>query len=172
MAGRPHLELGYISRAHGLGGEVGVKTFDPASESLFELERVLVRPREGEKSSSWRSTRCGRPRRRCSSSSRASRAAPPPRSSSARPCSRSERIFEPPDEGEYFQGDLVGLEAYDEQGAKLGDVVELWQTGPVPNLVIRAEGKEELVVPFADEFVPTVDLAAKRLIVRPPQYEE
>jgi 16S rRNA processing protein RimM len=77
-----------------------------------------------------------------------------------------------PEEGEFFQGDLVGLTAVDESGQVLGVVEEIWQTGPVPNLVIRAEGKPELVVPFADEFVPTVEMEAGRIVIRPPEYSE
>jgi len=77
-----------------------------------------------------------------------------------------------PEDGEFFQGDLVGLLAVDESGAELGTVEEIWQTGPVPNLVIRAEGKPELVVPFADEFVPSVEMEQGRIVIRPPEYTE
>ena len=54
----------------------------------------------------------------------------------------------------------------------LGRVEEVWNTGEVPNLVIRAEGREELVVPFAEEFVSTVDVPGGRLVVKPPEYLE
>jgi len=80
--------------------------------------------------------------------------------------------LEPPAEEEYFQGDLVGLTAVDESGKVLGRVEEIWETGPVPNLVIRAEGKEELVVPFVDDFVSTVDIPGGRLVVKPPEFLE
>jgi 16S rRNA processing protein RimM len=80
--------------------------------------------------------------------------------------------LEPPGEGEYFQGDLIGLDAVDEQGAKLGIVEEIWNTGPVPNIVIRGEGKSELIVPFTDEFVPSVEISEKRIVVRPPEFSE
>ena len=42
-----HLELGYVARAHGLTGEVAVKTFDPASQTLLDVERVLLRDKAG-----------------------------------------------------------------------------------------------------------------------------
>jgi 16S rRNA processing protein RimM len=77
----------------------------------------------------------------------------------------------PPAEGEFFQGDLVGLTAVDEQGATLGRVEAVWNTGPVPNLVIRM-GTEELLVPFTDAFVPSVDLEAGRVVVRKPEIVE
>jgi 16S rRNA processing protein RimM len=82
--------------------------------------------------------------------------------------------LEPPAEGEYFQGDLVGLAAVDEQGVELGRVEEIWETGEVPNLVIRKAGApdSELILPFADDFVVSVDLAAGKLLVRTPEFVE
>jgi 16S rRNA processing protein RimM len=168
---KSHLELGYVSRAHGLGGEVAVRPFDPASETLDFVERVLVRPRTGaERVLRIESVR------------------PTPKEmlvvfEGVKGRTQAEALvgatvlafredLEPPAEDEYFQGDLVGLTAVDEAGNVLGRVEELWSTGEVPNLVIRAEGKEELVVPFADDFVSTVDIPGGRLVVKPPEYLE
>jgi 16S rRNA processing protein RimM len=80
--------------------------------------------------------------------------------------------LEPPAEGEYFQGDLVGLTAVDEAGKELGKVAEVWATGEVPNLVIRGPEKSELIVPFAEEFVPSVDIPGGKIVIRPPEYVE
>ena len=79
--------------------------------------------------------------------------------------------LEPPAEGEYFLGDLLGLEAFTEEGELVGRVEEIQDLGEVPNLVIR-KGDEELMLPFADAFVPEVDLARGRLVVRRPEYLE
>jgi 16S rRNA processing protein RimM len=78
----------------------------------------------------------------------------------------------PPAEGEWFQGDLVGLEARTPEGTPLGKVTEVWNTGPVPVLVLEGAGPEPLMVPFVDEFVPKVDLQAGVLVVRPPEMLE
>ena len=171
MTLKPHLELGYVARAHGLQGEVAVRTFDPASETLDHVERVLVRPRSGAE----RVLRIVSVR-------------PTPQEmlvvfEGVKGRDASEALvgatvlafredLEPPAEDEYFQGDLVGLTAVDESGKVLGRVEELWETGEVPNLVIRAEGREELVVPFVDDFVSTVDIPGGRLVVKPPEYLE
>lgn len=167
----PYLELGYVARAHGIRGEVAVRPFDPGSETLASVERVRVRTRVGEQREL--------------------------RIESLRPTPKEDIIafvgvetreqaeglvgstvfvyredLVPPAEGEYFQGDLVGLTAVDEAGQELGKVVELWATGEVPNLVIRGPGKPELIVPFADEFVPTVDIPGRKIVIRPPEYVE
>jgi 16S rRNA processing protein RimM len=168
---KPHLELGYVARAHGLRGEVAVRTFDPESETLDFVERVLVRTRSGEEHvlriESLRPT----PKEILVVFEKVEG-----RTQAEALVGSTVLVFredlEPPAEDEYFQGDLVGLTAVDESGNVLGRVEELWSTGEVPNLVIRAEGREELVVPFADDFVPTVDIPAGRLVVRPPEYLE
>lgn len=171
MSRSPTLEFGYVARAHGLRGEVAIRTFDPASETLDVVERVRVRTRSGEE----RDLRIQSVR-------------PTPKENLVRFQGVETRDaaevlvgstvlvhredLEPPAEGEYFLGDLMGLAAVDEAGNALGKVVEIWETGEVPNLVIRGGKGEELIVPFADEFVPTVDLDAGRLVVRPPEFIE
>ncbi len=167
----PYLELGYVARAHGIRGEVAVRPFDPGSETLGTVDRVRVRTRMGQEREL--------------------------RIESLRPTPKEDIIafegvetredaeglvgsavfvyredLEPPAEGEYFQGDLVGLTALDEAGKELGKVAEVWATGEVPNLVIRGPEKSELIVPFAEEFVPSVDIPGGKIVIRPPEYVE
>ena len=171
MTPKPHLELGYVARAHGLKGEVAVRTFDPESETLDFVERVLVRPRTGpERVMRIESVRPTPKEMLVVFEEVEGRAAAEALVGATVLAFRED--LEPPAEDEYFQGDLVGLTAVDEAGNVLGRVEELWSTGEVPNLVIRAEGKEELVVPFAEDFVSTVDVPGGRLVVKPPEYLE
>jgi 16S rRNA processing protein RimM len=171
VTGRPHLEVGYVCRAHGLAGEVAVRTFDPGSEALFDVERVLLRFKDG-----------GAQELTIDSIRSANKElllgfeGVEGRTQAEKMVGGTVLVFRediaPPAEGEYFQGDLLGLTALDEQGNVLGTVEDVWSSGPVPNLVIRAEGKQELMVPFADDFVLSVDLPARRLTVRPPEIAE
>ncbi|NMO19142.1 16S rRNA processing protein RimM [Pyxidicoccus fallax] len=171
MTPQPLLELGYVARAHGLRGEVAIRTFDPASEALDVVERVFVRTRSGEERELFLEEVRPTPKENIIAFEGVE-------SRTEAEALVGSKVFvfredlEPPAEGEFFQGDLVGLTAVDESGAELGRVEEIWATGEVPNLVIRAPKRPELVVPFADDFVPTVDIAAGRIVIRPPEYEE
>lgn len=167
---KPHLQFGYVSRAHGLKGEVVVRTFDPASTVLDEIDRVFVRTRGGEEREyELEGVRegpkgdllvaLGGVRRREDSE---------PLTGSAIFAFRED--LEAPADGEIFQGDLVGLEAFSPDGARLGVVEEIFAAGPVPNLVIR-DGKAELMVPLVDEFVKEIDVAAGRVVVTPLDLE-
>ena len=156
---RPTLEVGYVARVHGLLGELAVRTFDPDSEALTLVRRLVLRLRSGEE--------------REVTLTAARRAADATLVSLAGVTSRSAaEPLPPPAEGEWFQGDLVGLEARTPEGAPLGRVTEIWNTGPVPILVVEGAGPEPLLVPFVDDFVPEVDVQAGVLVVRPPEMLE
>ena len=168
----PHLQVGYVARAHGLRGEVAVKTFDPASEVLLEVERIHVRGKDGRTRdltiAESRST---------SKEILLSFDEVPDRTAAEGLVGGTVFVFredlEPPaeEDDEYFQGDLIGLEAVDESGARIGTVEEVWSHADVPTLVIR-EGKVEHLLPFIDQFVPEVKLSERRVVVRLPELEE
>lgn len=171
MTPAPLLEFGYVARAHGIHGEIAIRAFDPGSETLDAVERLRVRTRSGEEREVLIESLRPTPKEDIL-------ALEGVETREAAEALVGATVFvyredlEPPAEGEYFQGDLVGLTAVDEAGQELGKVVEIWNTGEVPNIVIRAEGKPELIVPFADEFVPTVDVPGGKLVIRPPEYLE
>ncbi|MGQ0507289.1 MAG: ribosome maturation factor RimM [Myxococcaceae bacterium] len=163
--------MGYVARAHGLDGEVGVKTFDPASNALMEVEGVRLKLRDGTELELTIDSVRDTQKELLVCFEGVERRAEAERLVGSTVLVDRAKLVEP-EEGEFFQGDLVGLTAVNEQGETLGTVAEIWNTGPVPNLVIRAKGKPELLIPFADEFIPDVDLNAGKLIVRPPLYDD
>lgn len=73
-----------------------------------------------------------------------------------------------PEEGEFYVGDLVGLEAYDEAGARVGSVADILET-PAHEVLVVQDYDEEIYVPFTFEHVPKVDLEGGRIVVRPPE---
>ena len=166
-----HLGIGYVARARGLKGQLVVRTFDPASEALEQVRRVLLRLRDG-------STReLAIARHQVGAGDRVlTLTGIADRDSAEALVGAQVSVFRDdlpsPGEGEYFQGDLIGLEAVDEAGVGLGKVEEIWNTGPVPNLVIRGPDRAELLVPFANDFVISVDLRAGRVVLRPPELIE
>lgn len=171
MSALQHLQLGYVSKAHGLDGEVVIRTFDPASETLFEVDRVFLKRRDGtEQELEIRDARLSSKDFLVFFEGITRREASLPLVGSTVFVFRED--LEPPAEGEFFQGDLIGLEAITEDGAVVGRVEELWSTGEVPTLVIRDAAKKETLLPFADDFVGEVDLPGKRVVVRPIVLED
>jgi 16S rRNA processing protein RimM len=72
-----------------------------------------------------------------------------------------------PEDGQFYHADLIGLAAVDPEGAAIGQVVGVFNHGAGDMLEVRlaATGKTELVA-FTDAFVPDVDLKAGRVVVR------
>ena len=67
------------------------------------------------------------------------------------------------EEGSIFWIDLVGLEVVSAQGASLGRVKELFQTGETSVLVV-SNGRERMI-PFVPLYVKAVDREAGRIVV-------
>ena len=76
-----------------------------------------------------------------------------------------------PEEEEFYVGDLVGLEAYDELGARVGSIANTLETPAHEILVIRDDEEEpaEHYVPFTYDHVPTVDRETGRVVVNLPE---
>jgi 16S rRNA processing protein RimM len=72
------------------------------------------------------------------------------------------------DEDEFYHADLIGLSAEAEDGTPLGTVVAIHNFGAGDILDIAPPRGPSLLVPFTKAVVPDVDLVAGRLVVIPP----
>jgi len=75
-------------------------------------------------------------------------------------------------EDEYLWADLIGCEVRCEDGELLGRVTALSDFGAQDILVVRAEGGDrpgEWMLPFIEDVVREVDVAARRIVVRLPE---
>ena len=73
---------------------------------------------------------------------------------------------------EFYHSDLIGLSVYDTGGALIGKVRAIYDHGAGDILEIFGPGRRQtLLLPFTRAFVPTVDLAAGRIIADPPEEE-
>ena len=79
-----------------------------------------------------------------------------------------DRLPAPKDPEEYYLADLIGLGAFDAKGAKLGEIVSVDNYGAGDLLLVVPEGGEGFVVPFAKAFVPVVDVKGGRVVLDLP----
>ena len=159
--------LATIGAAHGVKGEVRVKSFtaDPASIAaygplfgadgrIFEVERV--RPGKGVVVAKFRGVDDRDAAERLNGLSLfADRAA-----------------FPAPGEDEFYHADLIGLDAFSAAGEPLGAVVAVHNFGAGDILEIAPRRGRPLLVPFTKEAVPDIDTARGRLVVAPPEETE
>jgi 16S rRNA processing protein RimM len=83
-----------------------------------------------------------------------------------------ERLPEP-EPGEFYHADLIGLRAEDTAGKTIGTVVAVHNFGGGDILEIAPEaGGETLMHPFSTAAVPSVEIAAGRIVVVLPEEAE
>jgi 16S rRNA processing protein RimM len=75
--------------------------------------------------------------------------------------------FPTPDADEFYWVDLIGLSVLDQEGADLGHVIGLIETGP--HCVLRVQSADadaaEVLIPFVDAYVGRVDLGGRTIHV-------
>jgi len=73
-----------------------------------------------------------------------------------------------PDTSEYYHSDLIGLKALAHDGTPLGKIVSVQNFGAGDLLELQPpEGASEFI-PFEDQWVPTVDLSSRSVVIRRP----
>jgi len=83
----------------------------------------------------------------------------------------SRRHFPALDNDEYYWVDLIGLAVENLQGEALGQVADLIDNGAHPILRVALPDEpgqkpaQEMLIPFVEQFVKTVDLAGKKITV-------
>jgi 16S rRNA processing protein RimM len=77
------------------------------------------------------------------------------------------------EEDTYYHADLVGLAAVSDTGIALGTVTALHNFGAGDLIEIATvQGGEPLLLPFTDAIVPTIDMAARKIVVVLPGVTE
>ena len=80
-----------------------------------------------------------------------------------------ERLPAPSDADEFYHADLVGLAAVDRAGEKLGAVIAIHNFGAGDLIEVQPDaGGETHLVPFDVDHVPTVDIAGGKIVVDQP----
>ncbi len=72
------------------------------------------------------------------------------------------------EDGEYYHADLIGLAAVNAVGEAIGRVVAMHDFGAGDIIEIAPPSGPTLLLPFTDAVVPTVDIAAGKVIIEMP----
>ncbi len=157
------IELAAVVRSHGLRGELLLKPFNPESTLLGEVTHVLLKARDGTV------TRFEVEEARTHGDGQLL-ALKGVRTREASDALRGNLVcvtradLPAPEEGEYYLVDLVGLEARDAQGERVGKIEQVIDYPSVTCFVVVApEGKRE--VPNLPRYVLAIDPAAGTVTV-------
>ena len=75
---------------------------------------------------------------------------------------------QPADPEEFYDSALEGCEVVDSSGTPIGIVHEVSHLPAHDMLVVRTPDERDVLVPFVDAFVPTIDVPGKRIVITPP----
>jgi 16S rRNA processing protein RimM len=152
--------LAEVARPHGVKGEVRLRLFNKASDTLLGMDEVLVRLPDGEE----HEVSVDAARRaddailmKLHSIDDRDRA---DELRGALVCIRR-RDFPPAEDGEFYAIDVVGAEAR-LGGARIGEVVEIVTYPSVEAVLVRGDdGKGDWEIPLTEAYVGKVDAAAR-----------
>ncbi|MGB3553609.1 MAG: ribosome maturation factor RimM [Jannaschia sp.] len=161
---KDHVCLGAITGSYGVRGEARVKSFcaDPAAIGDYGIltddmgrsyTLTVLRPVKG----GYAVRLSGVPHKEAADALRGQR------------LWAARTALPPPAEDEYYHSDLIGLDAVDTGGAPLGRIHAVHDHGAGDLLEVRQPGGPSVLIPFTRAIVPTVDLAARRIVVDPPE---
>ncbi len=69
-------------------------------------------------------------------------------------------------DGEYYHHQLIGLQIITENGAALGKLAEIIETGANDVYIIRPEDGKDILIPAIDDVILTIDLEARTMLIR------
>ena len=167
-----HLVVGFVSKPHGIRGEVFVQPLTDHPEGAFAPGVVLLvgdqRGRAPDPDAAPLKVEASRPMKRGFlvrfGGMRTRNDADDLRGTYLL---RSVEDLEPLAEGEVFYHDLLGLAVETVDGASVGKVQEVYEQAPADLLEVRTP-RGSLLIPFVRTVVVEVDLEARRLVIDPP----
>lgn len=160
MRGRDRIEIGGVARAHGIVGEIVIVTHDPDSALLEDLDAIWVEGTRYEIAGArhtqrgWLVALEGVTTRNQAETFRGKAV-------------EVDREAIELEEGEFLLDDLVGCDVVLADGRPWGKVAEI-ELAYQDRLVIHDNGVERLL-PILPECVVSVDVAAGRIVVDPPE---
>jgi len=160
MRGDPRLEIGGIARAHGIKGEVVVHTHDPDSVILGDVEtiwvggvqRTITNARGTHRG--WLLALEGVETRNDAEALKGQ-------------VVEIDRTVLDLADGEVLLDDMIGCAVVLSDGRPWGTIAAV-NLGPQDQLVIH-DGEIERILPFVDELVTKIDIAAGVVTVDPPE---
>ncbi len=160
---KPTIEVGVVTKPHGVRGVVKVHLHNPASTALARATSVVLLTGGEERTLGSRPVGTvqdgillaleGVEGRDAAEALRGARVL----------VARAD--LDPLGEDEYLWADLVGCRVEGEGGEPLGEVREVQAAGGADVLCVR-DGRRERLIPFVDEWIRSVDLEARRIQVR------
>ena len=164
---RSPVEIGCVTGAHGLRGEVRVRWFGDGPDTLLSLERVsLGSGAEDPEPQTFHVARAGSGR---AGEVRLALEGIEDRDSAAALRGRILLVdaadLEPLGDDDFYWHELIGCQVETTEGEVIGTVRELWDSGRHDLLVVQGGPRGQVLIPTAREIMVSVDREAARIVI-------
>jgi 16S rRNA processing protein RimM len=160
--------IGEVVRPHGLGGEVKVRALTDHPARFEGLERCIVWEPRANAGVERRIERVRRQGDDLIVKLAGVDGVEAARALAGHLVGVPESEAVPTAPGHFYPWQLAGCRVETEDGAAVGEVIRIEQ-GPAQDLWVVSNGTREHLVPAVPEIVLEVDLAARRVVIRPPE---
>ncbi|MBA2544234.1 MAG: 16S rRNA processing protein RimM [Deltaproteobacteria bacterium] len=160
MKGDPRIEIGGVSRAHGIRGEISIVTHDPDSTVLERVDTIWLDGVEHEIAAvrptpkAWLVMLAGVNTRTEAEAFR------------GRKVEVAREALEL-SEDDVLLSDLIGCKVQLADGTPWGEIVAV--EADFQNRLVIHDGGVERMLPLVDQLVPNIDLEARLVTVTPPE---
>ncbi len=156
--------IGQISGAHGVKGEVKIRPLTDYPERFLEMDELSLY-REGRLVETYAVNQMRDTLTHGFFLAALEGVSDMDRAQTLRGCTveilPSERV--PLEEGEFWISDLIGLDAFDTGGKRLGVVKDIVDSGSSQLIVVTDDGGKDHLIPAVPEFLCGADLATRRI---------
>ena len=73
--------------------------------------------------------------------------------------------LKPLPEGEYYYHEILGCRVETNEGDVLGEVADIFKTGANDVWVVRRKGEKDVLIPFIDDIVQSIDVKQGKIVV-------
>lgn len=163
LTGNPaYILLGEFGRAHGLKGEIRLKSFTADPSAIADYDQLLTADGKPLAINSLRQAAGDQPDLLVARIEGINHRDQAEALNRVGIYMERARLPAPEEEGEFLHADLIGLKAVDPQGKELGTIKAIANYGGGDILEIEPGG---LLVPFTRTFVPGVDIAQGLVVI-------
>lgn len=159
----PYLELGQIVNVKGLKGEVKVNPFTENIDRFEELKTVLIKFKNENKE--FEIEKVGYHKNQVILKFKGINTVEEAEKLRNSYILINRNDLEPLEKGVYYITDLLGLEVYTEDGALLGKVDDIYNTGSNDIYVVKDDLGKQKLLPGIPEVLKNVDLEHGKIIV-------
>ena len=71
----------------------------------------------------------------------------------------------PLEEGTYYIVDMIGMDVYTDEGEKLGNIEDIFNTGSNDIYVVKSELGKQILLPAISDVVKNIDMENKKMVV-------